>query len=165
MVWALIVTSSGPDWAAKLTAFGTFAIAGGLIFTGIQIKETRRDRHIQVLSDFGRRWDEADLREARQLRTKYGSSKDVAALVEPWLNREEAGADLAQLLVIPNYFEDLALMVECGKLRPQLVAKAMRSVTLDEWDFWEPAITRIRVKDDSAYTEFEALAKLMREQK
>ena len=64
-----------PVWflfgATVVLAMVTAAVAGAAIYALRQLAEVRVDRDVQVLADFGRRWDEALLTEARELDLEY----------------------------------------------------------------------------------------------
>lgn len=162
------VSGTAPNWTDKLSAISTAVAALGFVGTAVGVwfawdllKETRRDRHIQVLSDFGRRWDEPEIAEARRKQRKYDSDT-LAEEVDKWFHSTAEGSDVPILLRVPNYFEDLAIMVECGRLELAFVARAMRTNTLREWAYWEKAITKIRADSAESYVEFEKLAGQLR---
>ena len=64
-------------------------------------------------------------------------------------------------LRVPNYFEDLALITEAGGLDPLIVSRNFVALARREWDFWGPAMTRMREDDEFAFIEFENLVVLM----
>jgi hypothetical protein len=125
-----------------------------------QVKETRRDRHIQVLSEFGRRWDEDLLSEARSKQREY-DDVELAGEVRKWIRDPSAAADVPILLRVPNYFEDLAIMVECGRLEREYVARSFSMLAVREWEYWERAVNEMRIDAPDAYTEFEGLARAL----
>jgi hypothetical protein len=163
VVWH-IVLDSGPSWTDKTIAIGTAIAAGGFVVTAIgawfaydQVKETRRDRHIQVLSEFGRRWDEQLLWEARERQFLY-TDEQLAARVDKWFKTQDRDvSDVPILLRVPNYFEDLAIMVEAGRLEVKYVAQAMGSLALRMWEYWAPAVEKMREQAPTSYTQFEKL--------
>jgi hypothetical protein len=129
-----------------------------------QIQETRRDRHVQFLADFGRRWDEELLTEARKLEMRYTRESLVDAVAKLDLRPVDIEAQEAFIVLqrIPNYFEDLALIVESGSIDLKLVARGFKDLVLDEWDFWELAIDKYKESDPYWYLEFRNLSRDMR---
>jgi hypothetical protein len=170
------------DVATWLIASGTFLLAGvtgvlawaawralaqlhvgvqQLAVTVEQLAEAKKDRHIQVLADFGRRWDEPALTEAQILAPKFGRA-ELAKVVDmayrgkswnPFKNRDtqQANVYLNVLLRIPNFYEDLASVVHEGTLDLASVSKSYKAVATLEWDYWSLAMARIRQEDRYAY--------------
>jgi hypothetical protein len=128
-----------------------------------QLEEVKRDRHLQVLGDFGIRWDSGPVWEARQKLMEVPNSDDLAELVGEWYaTRDPSAKDVQLYLRVPNFFEDLALMMEAGQLDYEWFRRNMRSVALDTWKYWEPAVTKMRERRPSSYIEFEGLVKRLR---
>jgi Domain of unknown function (DUF4760) len=158
------------NWAAQLAAIGTLATAAAAVAGAIaaylalgQLDETRRDRHVQVIADLGRRWDDAQLAAARKKQLEY-ASVPLSAKVERWLRYPDTDSEAMLLLLrVPNFFEDLAVMVESGSLDLHLVSKAFKSPTLAQWQYWEPSIRVIRDHEDpDSYAQFENLVRQLK---
>jgi hypothetical protein len=166
-----VLTTNDPTWADKVSAVASAVGAVGIIVAAVgawlafnQIKETRRDRDIQVLSDFGRRWDEERLTEARTKLLSYTSS-DLAAEVEKWFTPpREPTSEVPILLRVPSFFEDLAIMVECGRLELKFVSKSFRGIAIREWEYWSDAIDKMRQYEPSSYVEFEKMVRQLLEE-
>jgi len=158
--------AASPSWTDKVTAIGTAAVAAGLLVTAIgawfafdQVREAWRDRHIQVISDFSERWDQPLMSEARELASSL-SSEDLAAAVAAWIaGPADPAVDVPKLLRVPNFFEDLAMMVECGRLEVSYIARSFGSSARGEWGYWEKAITTLRREQEDVYVEFEKLVR------
>jgi hypothetical protein len=168
----VLLTETGPNWAEKVTAIGTAVAAVGIVVAAVgawlafnQLRETRRDRHIQVLTEYGRRWDDDRIAEAR-LEVQRFTSLELADEVVKWLTppREEH-SPMPILLRIPNFFEDLAIMVECGRLQIGLVARSWLPAAVREWEYWSDAVEKMREYEPTAYVEFEKMVRdLLEEQ-
>jgi hypothetical protein len=162
IVVALLVKFGWLTWIANplwITALATLGLAVGVVFAARALAENRRDRHIQILSDFGRRWDTANLLEAREEQAQIHSAA-LVTLVDRWLTRAattEEGKQVRTLLRIPNFFEDLAIMADLGDLDMAFVAKAFKPSTDREWAYWEQAILRMQETDRSSYRQFKQL--------
>jgi len=120
-----------------------------------QLAQAKRDRHINILSEFGQRWDDARLVEAREKQRGYANT-ELATAIKQWAEGGKAG-DIPILLRVPNFFEDLALMVELGELERPFVARSFKTMARREWAYWELAVTELRTRDPEAYVEFEQL--------
>jgi hypothetical protein len=166
---ALVIVTIGLVWAA-FKALGQLRVARTQLELAVrQLDEAAKDRHTGVLLDFCRRWDGASVKDALRLERKYGS--DLLAVVSDattrsrWKKRkrERAEADLAVLLAVPDYFEDMAVISELAALEMTHVAKIFKGLALDEWDNWEPAIVALReTRDPYSYTQFERLVRNLR---
>lgn len=166
----IAAAASGPQWTDVVTAISSAVAALGFIAAAIAawfaydaVKETRRDRHIQLLMDYGSRWDDERLFEAREKRSKIEGAALLKAVAE-WIENPEKQSDVPVLLRIPNYFEDLAIMVWYGKLDLDFVEKGFSALAFWEWDYWKDAILVMRVQlgDDQTYVEFEKLVDELR---
>jgi hypothetical protein len=119
---------------------------------------------VQLIAELGRRWDEEKLAEAR---TKLLAFDDVQLCEEiTGCLASPEGSDLYVLLRVPNFFEDLALMVESGGVDEELVNRAFRDLTLGQWEYWEKAIVAMRESPRigaGSYSQFERLATQLKE--
>ncbi len=163
--YTITVVGSAPNWAEIVTAIGSL-LAGGTLLVGVgtaffalrQIAEARRDRQVQIIAELGRRWDEDQLVEARAMVVKYDNvqlADKVARALEGTDTKE-----YLELLRVPNYFEDLALMAESGGLERDLVRRAFGPMVTRTWDYWELAIAKMREGAEESvlsYSEFERL--------
>jgi hypothetical protein len=146
-----------PVWAvfAATTALAFFA----WLSLG-QIRQIKADRHIQFLSDYGRRWDEQSLVEARKKQTETPND-ELIRLVEEWFEPgvpKPRDSPVPLLLRIPNFFEDMAIAVEAGNVDPKFVVRQFGFIIEDMWKYWSTAIHEMRKHTPRAYIEFEALA-------
>jgi hypothetical protein len=160
---------AAPNWAEVVTAVGS-ALAGATLLVAAatarlvlqQVGETQRDRHLQWVTEVSRRWDDDKLVGGRIAASRY-TRTELAHKVERWLtNPGEDMAEMSMLLRIPNYFEDVALMVQAGNVDADLVWRTLRGPIEAAWDYWEPSIERLREDDPDSYTQFEWLAAVTR---
>jgi hypothetical protein len=143
-----------------VTACGAVAAAVAAHLALGQLDETRRDRHVQVIADLGRRWDGPELAAARRKQLEY-LSVPLSRKVEQWLGHPDTDSEAMLLLLrVPNFFEDLAVMVESGSLDLRLVGKVFKSIAVMHWRYWEPSIRVIRDRHGPrAYAQFETLVR------
>jgi len=182
------LVAAAPNWAEKLTAFSAmvaglgFAAAAAGVWVAVnqlkatrrQLDEIKRDRHVQVISDFGLRWDSEGLSEARRRQRRYDNVELCEKIstrrgprprnplkLRAW-RRATNAAEVQLLLRVPNYFEDIGLMVDCGALDIELVGKAVGDLAISEWGRWELAITEMRSNSPRAYSKFGKLVEQLR---
>jgi len=156
-----------PVWflfaATVALAIVTGTLAGAAIYALKQLGEVRRDRDVQVLADLGRRWDEDQLRAAREAAAHYDKDEFASEADKLFHTPPDTSAqkEFIVLLRIPNFFEDLAIITESGDMDLALVGRGFKGLILDEWHFWKPTIDRFRQNDPYAYSQFERLARDM----
>ena len=144
--------------ATACLAFFTLLLFAGVLVALNQLNESRRDRHIQVISDFGRRWDSARMAKALGLqRTIPGD--EAAKRVAAWLNDTTKHPEAATLLMVLNFFEDLAIVVEEGELDIELVSRTMGAIVLTQWKYWEETILYMQQGRATNYSRFTQMAK------
>lgn len=131
----------------------------------VSLRELRRDRHLQWIFEIGRRWEEHDLKASRLALRKYDESgSELAAKAQAWLEEgrpatPELTEEIERLQLLPDFFEDVALMRKFGRLDIGLVWQALSGPVNLAWKLWGPAVFAYRkTADAEAWTEFEALA-------
>ena len=116
-----------PVWflfaATVALAIVTGTLAGAAIYALKQLGEVRRDRDVQVLADLGRRWDEDQLRAAREAAAHYDKDEFASEADKLFHTPPDTSAqkEFIVLLRIPNFFEDLAIITESGDMDLALV--------------------------------------------
>jgi hypothetical protein len=160
-----MLIASAPNWAEVVTAVGTAVLAIGVVIAVVSLRELRRDRHLQWIFEIGRRWEEHDLKASRLALRKYDESgHDLATKVQSWLEAgrpasPELTEEIELLQLLPDFFEDVALMRKFGRLDIGLVWQALSGPVNLAWKLWEPAVLAYRrTADAEAWTEFEDLA-------
>lgn len=133
-----------------------------------QLEEVKRDRHVEVLDEMGRRWEGEEMTEALQMAVEYTPESLVRLFARaarprsgnPVRDRQtrRARKDTIILLRVPNYFEDAATIAKAGSLESTIITEAFGSVAKDEWALWKPTIKKLQENDDGAYAEFERMA-------
>lgn len=147
--------ASAPNWAEIVTAVGS-ALTGLTLLAAVisillvreQLAGERTDRHVQWVTEIGRRWDSPELEESRIKRSTYTSAQ-ATELIRLWIAgdpriREE---EVWTLLRVPNFLEDVALTVEVGDLDPHLVWRTLAGPLVLEWEFWRDAANLLREEE------------------
>ncbi len=165
-VW-LIAKVSSPTWTDVTSAVAsilTLAIVLiGLLIAWHQLGEAKRTRRAGIMIELSKRWDETPLVESRRaFHEKYGSPEKLGEAMERLYSAKSD--ELYMLLRLPDYLEDLAILVEEGGTAKDVVRKSLGSVITTWWTRWEPAVRVIRAVDgDTVYEHLERLAEQMRE--
>jgi hypothetical protein len=158
-----------PSW---ITAGASIIVAVAALAALGQLKEVRRDRHVQVFMDLGDRWNSELLSAARSIQNRH-TPAELAGLIEtawsepvddPGRNaKEQATKNLESLMRIPDFYEDLALITESGGLDIAAVGKNFKGVVVSDWDHWSQAMAKLRGPDRYAYSQWERLVKQLKE--
>jgi hypothetical protein len=173
LVWASWFTAAATlalTCATAAVALAGFRALRQLRFAVEELEEVKKDRHVQVFADFGARWDGPAMSEALEHEAKYTRESlerlVVAAKSDPpsyaivrRARQRRAEAALVVLLRVPNYFEDLSIVVQAGGLDLRLVGKNFKALAVDEWAFWSDALAIYRSDDPYVYAQFEWLAR------
>src|SRR5262245_11491004 len=133
-----------------------------------ELEEVKRDRHVEVFTEFGRRWESREMTEALEEEKDYRPDDLVelfkAANREPSWNlfkerrRKSAAKTTVLLLRVPNYFEDAGMVYRAGGLDQTLFADNFGGVAVDEWERWHLAVKKLQETDPLSYVEFERMA-------
>lgn len=153
---AITLAATAPNWAEIVTGIGSALTGLGVIGVAISVMEARRDRHVLVLSELSRRWAGADLEEARTAMARHGSV-GLQEKVEAWFAAGGVNPEVELLLRVPNFYEDLAILVESGGLKFDLVWRSFAGPAIGCWQYWEKAISAIQGRDAGAYVEYQNL--------
>jgi hypothetical protein len=151
------------DWPAWLTAIGTAVLAGGIVIAVFQLRELKRDRSLQWIFEMGRRWDNEKLEHSR-VALRACKEEALAAKVARWgtpgFSAEEE-VEMTELIRLPNFFEDVALMFEHGRLNTDLVWQTFSGPAFEAWEGWKASMPALREHDPLCFSEFEKLVAWM----
>lgn len=175
-------TTDTPVWwlfgATVALAVATGVLGTATVFLAVfarralaQLAEIKKDRHVQVMTEFGRRWNSEMMVEALILECHYSPDELVelvrtarqvpAQAADREEGRLEAQSKLRVLLRILDFFEDLAFMSRFASLDTNSLA-TFKGLIVDEWQTWRGAIHELRSSgDDFSYTQFQKLYESM----
>jgi len=159
------LVDEGTDWLAWIGAVSGVVLVGAAIYALRQLGEMRSDRHVQIMLEFARRWETAEMTQALQDSRDYTpeglADLVVAARTGPKGDPTRAAAEkkLIVLMRVPNYFEDAAFIARKERMEPELIEDYLGGVAIDEWSTWEVAVEKLQEKDPRMYEEFKRLAK------
>jgi hypothetical protein len=166
--WLTALASVGLVVATAVLAAAAWRALDQLRIAIDQLEEVKRDRHVQVLDEMGRRWEGEEMTQALRMAVDY-TPEGLVRLFEraarprsanPIRERRtrRARKDTIILLRVPNYFEDAATIARAGSLEGTIITEAFGSVAKDEWRLWKPTIKKLQENDEGAYAEFERMA-------
>jgi hypothetical protein len=141
------------------------ALAAIVALVGIALAwaAATRARHAALMADISKRWDEDLLVEARELAFPF---VDDPRLLRAYVSMalDKPGKKYVTLVRIPNFFEDLAILLRAHAISFRIVKDTFGLGLVDTWDRWSLAIQYIRGTEDdpTIYEHFEDLAERMR---
>ncbi len=155
---------SDPNWAEQVTAIATAVGAVGLLstlvaatFAARQVREARLGTQAQVAVDFLRRWDEADLVEARRLVARYRTPEELRDAFRDFIATNSVDAYVLYREL--DYFEQLGALEALGTVHLDLVRLLLGPRLVERWELWKPSIDMMGT---DVYPMFEALVTKMR---
>jgi hypothetical protein len=150
-------------WTDVVTAIAAICSVGILLFAvGLAWREVRcmdRTREAQLFAELSRRWDEELLIGSRQAVEEY---KDGTKLKQALKKLgENKNKKYYVLLSLPDFFEELGLLVNYKCLNPRLAKDMFGTAIQYHYTLYKPTIEFLRekYKDKTIYKFFEDLAK------
>ena len=149
-------------WTAVYAAFTAF-IAAALFFAGVaavsQIRSMERARQGQLLTELSRRWEE--LWECRQKANRFQGNP--VGLHQALMKLERRNhRDYFALVRLPNFFEDLGILVDEDIISAELVKNSRGGQIKYYWDLYQ---CYIRAQQKIRSTTFENFGTLVDELK
>lgn len=136
----------GVQWTDIATAVASICtllvVLAALLLGWCQLSSMETARKAQLLTDLSRRWDEELLVESRQAANRYAGGEELASALER--HDQQNTKDYYVLVRLPNFFEDLGILVSEGAISPKLVAKSLRSPAKGYWALYQPYISAVR---------------------
>jgi hypothetical protein len=159
-----VFAASDPNWAEIVTAIATavgaiglLSAIGAVIFGARQVREAERSRQAALAADFVRRWDEAEMVEARHLVGEYATAE---ALCSAFMHFIETNSFQAYVLYRElDFFEQLAALEHVGAFDFELIRLLLGQRLIDRWELWKPSIDAM---GGDVYPMFDALVRRMR---
>jgi hypothetical protein len=175
-IWHVVVSGAvGQDaggcdpltaWTAlyAIAATATFAIvAVGVVLAIRQLNETVRSRHAALMSEFSKRWDEPRLVESRAMIQKYTPAR-LLLRVQALEGTMGSLNELQDLLRVPNFLEDLAVLEREGAISFEMIRLSLGGEYVQWWDHWKPTTAYMRGDEtyDLVFENMEGLAERLR---
>ena len=149
-------------WTDIVIAIAAAFTFGVLLFAAFyarhQLQSMERTRETQLLEDLSRRWDEELLRESRQVAEKYEDGTKLKEAVKELSEKNDK--QYYVLLRLPDFFEELGLLVNYECLSPQLAKDMFGTAIQYHYTRYKPTIEFLRekYKDETIYKFFKDLA-------
>jgi hypothetical protein len=162
----LHIDPTGPNWADIVTALSTLLLAVGALLALLAILEARRARHAETITEAARRWDERTFRHVRARVKGIIDERSEEGLKKMMLELRKANStDYFELMAIPDYFEDLAIMMTYRAVTFRMVDDSLGVTVAKYWKNFSPFITELRevIDDRHAYENFQKLGQKIQE--
>jgi hypothetical protein len=165
----LIHAHPGADRAAWTTAIATTVLAVAALGALASIWDARRTRHAQIIIDFARRWDDADVNESIRAYRALGDD-GVLELVQKIYpvprNLDAPGpedrdlADYFKLIVWANVIETAGVLVSMKAINAKAIYKMWGASVASGWRSWKVPVEHMRLYEGhtGAFRHFEQLA-------
>lgn len=109
-----------PEWLAAWSTLG-LAILGLAVFW--QVRQNRRNREVEILSELGRRWDSVEMVTSRSKVDRLYKEGTLAGRVLEL--RSEGDEEYQHLMREPGYLEDLGVIFYRGGIRGRTLFASM----------------------------------------
>lgn len=174
-------TEAAPNWAEVVTALTTALLAIATIGLAIAaflalftIRETRRAtnearraRHAETMTEAARRWNDPLFRGLRAKVQKLIADGGEEGLKDEMMKlRETHDPQYYELLTVPDYFEDLAILMKYRAVTFEMLDDSLGITAANYWTLWWPFVRDLRVvlNDDRAYENFKDLGERIRKE-
>jgi hypothetical protein len=135
---------------------------------GRQLRDARRTRHGELLTELSRRWEETPIIRSQRLFSAHGSEGIVALVRKVY---EQGGATEAEveeyttLESLPNLWELLGVLRADRAISLSVIDRMWGAAIIRAWDEWQAPIERLRnvTQNATTYVNFEELAAELRE--
>lgn len=167
------LVEEGTDWPAWISAGASVAtlliifVTAWLAYRGL--RDARRTRHGQLITDLTRDWTQPPMVEAQSLHGKYAET-GIVSLVENVFGPTSQEAtddelgDWSKLALVANFIEALGVLESERVISATVVYKMWGGAILSAWPAWDEAIEKLREYDDEPDT-FEHFEKIANEMK
>ena len=144
--------------SAAAAIFTALILVVAAICAGLEVRHIKSAREAQLLSDLSRRWSEELLQESREAAEKYKDGNQLRQAVENL--KEKADKESYILLRLPDFFEDLGLLVSRGCFSTKVAHDLFGTAIKYHYNRYEPVIRYLREKhkDKTIYQFFADLA-------
>lgn len=172
------VGNQGIDWAAWIsagaTAVGVVIVAVTAWFALDSLRDARRTRHAQLITEISRRWDEPLIIESVKLHSEHATDGIMALNQRLYLppehlddeaaERRKADLDLYhKLCAWPNLIETIGVLQSEHAISPETIYKMWGAEIISAWQGWQQPCKQLREleSDPGVYYYFEAIAQEM----
>jgi hypothetical protein len=164
--WAEIVVAI----AGVVSAFGTVGVLIAAWFAWLQLKEAKvarleaetrsvHERRTEALSELSSRWDSDELLKARTWADSNGGAETIAKRLRDLYNASNK-IKYYQVLREPNYYENMATMIQLGTIDFRTLQMQFGSTIIGRWERWADAIDYLRTREGGSPTYYENFERL-----
>ncbi len=153
MMASVVIVTESVTWVDFATFVVIFFAA---VFAGFQVISQRKAREAQLMTDLSARWDSAALTRARRLVSAPPSNPAAILARMTELEAQDSAAFFA-LLRLPNFFEDLAILVEEGSISLRVVKKSLAGAIRTYFQLYKLFVESEQKASPSSYEHWEKL--------
>jgi hypothetical protein len=161
----LLAASDTPVW---ITAYATVSLAIAACFGLRSLRDARKTRHGEVLTELSRRWDDHLVLKSLTLGRKYGPSGTLALVDALWTpgvtDRDERDLDdWYAISVYPNLLETIGVYLREGVISDSIVYRLWGANIISAWRDWKGTVEALRdaTGEPDVWIHFERLASKM----
>jgi hypothetical protein len=156
-----LVLLAAAHWTDVMTAItagaGFLLLFAGSIVALQQLGQADKARHLSVLTDMSHRWDDTAMVASRKLASQYEG--DPKRLRNDMLLFSQRNADEYWTLArLPNFFEDLGILVDEGVIPIRLVDNSLGGPALYAWRIYSDYVEWEQRSDLETFLYFSRLA-------
>lgn len=142
-------------WTQWIDTAILVVLAGGIMFTWLQLHGMRRTRDADLLSHLGMMWDSDPLRDSRAEINACASNFNQALQQ----SQQQDIPKFLKLLSIANYFETIGLLVKLNCLSHKAAKELFGNAIWEYYKLYDGYIKTHRGEDPQIYIHFEELMK------
>jgi hypothetical protein len=159
----------GANWAEILTAAGTLLIGSGVIFAGIQVRDTRLNRFAEIARELVQQWDSPTLVRSRMLIKSHGPrGKEALEKLKVAFKAAEADQTTSAYYLYTrylNFFERVGVAFKDDRRGLAVVDQLFGGSVMDAWETWHEVIDYTWGPDTTMGANFGILANLLEDRR
>ena len=152
-----------PEWVA---AVASLIVAGAAVFVLVELREVRRDRHVQFFLEMSRRWEGEAMTEAFEKELDYTIARESRRCFSEsgrrFQGQREGTNEGEERNGRPSSGSHLlrgrGMIARAGTLQAELMADNFSGVVQDERKRWRAVVKLMQETDPLAFIEFERMA-------
>jgi hypothetical protein len=136
----------GATWAEALTAIGTIVIALGVVFTGMQVRDSRKARSAEIVRQLAEHWATKELIGARRRIASYQGDDSIDKLVLDLKGAKDQplSKDYFVFTRYLNFWEQVGLEFRGHSGGQRVVDEMFGDLMMAAWhNTWEKVIPRV----------------------
>jgi len=155
----------GAPWPETITAVFTVVVAGGVVFAGLQILDSRKTRSAEIVQQLTSLWDSKRMIKARKLIATYattgaGAETEVRRMAEDFGKSQVAQSDSYFLFTYHlNFWEQVGIAYGDNRATLNLVDTIFGDQLWRAWANWRPVLELLYGTDSYVGAKFRSTFK------